>query len=153
MTVLDLLKPELVLIKADCSSKDELINKLVEKICETVDGFPIAKEELLQSVYKRELIGGTLLPSGLAVPHTRLAIYEDFVFTIGTAKEPIFHDDIQVSLMALMVSSQSGGPYYLPTVAALTKISMDKDYFTRLAEADNKEDFLKILKERNPELG
>ena len=153
MTLSELLKPELVLIKAESSSKDELIFKLVEKIIEANLNFHLSQESLLAAICKREQIGGTLLPSGLSVPHARLGDYEGFIFAIGTSKEPILHDGNPLHLMSVLISSQSGGPYYLPTVAALTKLSRDAEYFSRLSGSANKEEFFKILKERDPVLG
>ena len=153
MTLSKLLNPELVKIKVESSSKDELISKLTESIFRTDHDIPISQEDLLQAIFKREQIGGTSLPSGLSVPHSRLGNYEGFIFALGTSKEPLFNEGVQIKVMALMLSSQSGGPYYLPTVAALTKLSRDGEYFSRLSEAENKDDFIRILMERDPELG
>ena len=151
MILSELLESDLVFPKIGCASKEELISKLVEKIYSSGRILPLPPEELLDKIQMREQIGGTLLPTGLSVPHVRLN-YEGFVITLASPKEPIFHEGIQVRLMALMISSQSGGPHYLPTLAALTKISRDADYLSRLCAAGNPEDFISILKERDSEL-
>ena len=153
MTLSELLKPELVLPKIACASKDELIAKLLERIYDSGQKLPLSKEELLETINLREQIGGTLLPSGLSVPHARLKDYEGFVFAVGTPAEPLFHDGLEIRVAAMMITSQSGGPWYLTVLAALTKISKDGEYFSRLCGADNPEDFLKILKEKDTELG
>ena len=152
MTLTELLKPHLILTKADCASKDELISKLVELLYAKDNKPPLPLEEVLDRIKKREVIGGTLLPSGLSVPHARIIDYEDFVIVMGTPKEPIFQDKVQVRLMALMLSSQSGGPYYLPTLALLAKISRDEDFLPRLCGTNNAEEFINTLKERDAEL-
>jgi len=153
MTLSKLLTPGLVQVKIVCASKDELITHLVKSIYVTDLKVPLPYEDLLEAIFKREQIGGTLFPSGLAVPHSRLGNYEDFILALGTSKEPIFHEGLQVRLMALMLSSQSGGPYYLPTVAALIKISRDGEYFSRLCNAGSTGDFISLLMERDQELG
>jgi PTS system nitrogen regulatory IIA component len=152
MTLSELLKPELILPKILCSSKDDFIAKLLDCIYKTNKKFLYSQEEALTSIFKRELIGGTTFPSGLAVPHSRLGDFDGFVFALGTPLNPIFHEGIQIRLMVLMLSSQSGGLYYFPTVAALTKISMDSDYFSVLCEAESPEEFIKIIRERDLEL-
>ena len=152
MTFSNLLNPDLVLIRTDCASKDDLIAILTEKIHKADIGIPVTQSDLLASIYTREKIGGTLLPSGLSVPHSRLGNYEDIIIALATPKEPLFHEELQIRLMALMISSQTGGLYYLPTIAALTKISRDSEYFSRLCAAGDKEEFLKILMEKDPEL-
>ena len=153
MHLSELLNRELILIKSKGTSKEELIAELVDQIYLINKDIPLQREELLKSISMREQIGGTTFPSGLSVPHSRLKNYEDIVIAIATTCSPVFHDGIQIRLVALMLSSQTGGQYYLPAVAALTKISRDKDYFSRLSDADTPDDFLSILKERDPELG
>jgi len=152
MTLLDLVKPELVLPKTECSSINELISKFVDQVYKTNRDFTIPKEALLHTIDRREKIGGTLLPSGLSVPHARLETYNNFILVLGTPKEALYQEERRINLMALMISSMSGSPHYLPVLAALTKISRDEDYFTRLCRAEEKKDFIHILGERDPEL-
>ena len=154
MTLSELLKSELIFVKTPCasSSKEELIHNLVERVYQTGREFPLSRQEMLNTIYKREQIGGTLLPSGLSVPHARLRDFDDFILALGTPAEALFHEGLQIRLMALMITSQSGGPRYLPVLAALTKISRDGVYFSRLCGAEDPEAFLRILGERDPEL-
>ena len=153
MTLTELLDSDLVLPKTPCASKDELISKMVDRIYSINKDFPIPQEEILKAIYLREKIGGTLLPSGLSVPHARQKEYEkDFIIALATPMQPIFHEGIQVRLMALMISNKTGGPHYLPTVTALTKISMDAEYLSRLCDAETPEDFIFILEEKDHEL-
>ena len=152
MTLSELLKSELILLKTQCASKDDLVSTLVEKLYTTGHEFPLPKNDLLKTINMREQIGGTMLPSGLSVPHARLRDYEGFILALATPAEGLFHEGLQIHLMALMISSQSGGPWYLPSLAALTKISRDKDYLLSLSGAETPEDFIAILKERDTEL-
>ena len=152
MTLSDLLEKDLILIKIECASKDEFISKLLSRIYDLGRTPPFPSEEVLRKIKMREEIGGTLLPSGLAAPHARLKDYEGFIIAAGTPMEPLFFDGIQIRLVSLMISSQSGGPYYLPTLAGLTKLSRDKEYFSKLCGAESPDRFIKILKERDPEL-
>ena len=152
MTLSELIKPDLVLPKIACASKDELITKLAEKVFEVNHDIPFSQDTVLHAIQMREQIGGTMLPSGLSVPHARLREYEGFILALGIPEQPIFHEGIQIRLMSLMISSQSGGNFYLPTLAALTKISRNGEHFTRLCAAENSEDFIRLLREQEPEL-
>ena len=153
MTLSELLKPELLLVKDASTSKDDLIARLVEKICASEKEFLQSQNDLLELIYKREHIGGTLLPSGLSVPHARLGNMEGFVFAMGTTNRPIIFEGVHLRLMVVMISSQTGVPFYLPTVAALTKLSRDGDYFSRLCDANDSNEFIKILKEKDQVVG
>ena len=152
MTLCELLRSELILVKTACSSKDELIIKLVEQVYANGHEFPLSREDILKTINMREQIGGTMLPSGLSVPHARLRDYEGFILALGIPGDPVIYEGLQIRMMALMISSQSGAPWYLPTLAALTKISRDQEYFSRLCSAENSEDFINILQERDTDL-
>ena len=152
MTLVELLRPELILTNAPCASKDDLIKSIVEKIYSADMAPPVSQDELLGAILKREQIGGTLLPSGLSVPHARLKDFEGFILALGTTMEPLFHEGTPLHLMALMISSQSGGPHYLPAVAALTKISRDAEFLSLLSKAENVEGFIDLMRERDQEL-
>ena len=152
MTLSEMLREELVLPKIACTSKDELISKLVDRILETDKNLPFLKNEVMNIVNMREQIGGTLLPSGLSIPHARLRNFEGFVLALGTPQEALFHEGLQIHMMALMFTSQSGGAYYLPVLAALTKISKDREFFARLCEAGNSAGLIQLIREQDMEL-
>ena len=145
MNLSELLDKELLLPKIDCTSGDELIRTLVERIYEKNPSFPIPKNEVLTSIAIREQIGGTLLPSGLSIPHARLKDYEDFTIAIATPEQPLFQGGQQIRMMALMITSQSGVPWYLSVLAAISKISRDAGYFTRLCGAPDAGEFFNII--------
>jgi len=149
MALSELLDGNLVLLKNTSASKYELITELLGQIYKTGREPPFPFDEVHGKIFLREEIGGTLLPSGLSVPHARLVGYEGFVLAVGTTVEPLFHNGIQIRLMALMLSSQSGGQYYLSTLAALTKLSRDGEYFSRLCSSQCQDDFIKIIRERD----
>ena len=138
--------------KIFCASKDELITILNKKIREVEHKLPLSEKEMLKTINMREQIGGTLFPSGLSVPHARLQNFEDFVLAIGIPAQPLFHEGIEIRMAAIMITSQTGSPWYLSVLAALTKISRDSAYFSRLCKAETPEEFLRILKEKKIEL-
>ena len=152
MTLVELLKPELIFPKINCACKDGFIAELVDSIYDRCGELPISREDLLKTINTRESIGGTLLPSGLFIPHARLKNFDDFVLAIATPAQPLFHAGLEIRLSAMMITSQTGRPWYLETLAALTKISRDTEFVTRLSGADNPQDFINILRERDSSL-
>ena len=142
----------MILLKTDCSSKEDFITKLVEQVCNTKLEVYISQKDLLAEIFRRENIGGSLLPSGLSIPHARIKGFNDFIIAIGTPKKPLFHEGQPIYMMAMIISNEFGEPYYLPTLAGLAKLSRDQEYFSRLCKADSFEGFVRILRERDPEL-
>jgi len=149
MNLLELIKPKMVFPKIACASKDELISKLLDQVYGADGDFPLSRPDLLKTIYIREKIGGTLLPSGLSIPHARLKDFEGFAFALATPAEPLIHEGQEIRLALMMITSQSGGPWYLAVLAALTRISKEEAYFSRLCGAENTEDFISILRERD----
>ena len=147
MVLTKFLLPDLILIKASCTSKDDLISILIDRVYSVGLKLPLKREDLIKTIQAREEMGGTLLPSGLAIPHARLNAYEDFIVAIGIPAKAIYLEDHQIQMMALMISSQTGGSRYLNTLAELSKISRREDYFASLCEAENPEAFMDLLGE------
>ena len=145
MSLSEIILPQLILPQANCKSKNELIHLLVEKIYEAGIELPINQHSLIKTIHSREEIGGTLLPSGLSVPHARLKNYEGFVIAFGIPSRTILQNGIQLHMMTLMISSSTGGQHYLKSLAALTKISRDKDHFEKLCSAKSQDEFIEIL--------
>ena len=152
MTLSELLDRKLILPNILCNSKDELIYKLVDLIYAAGREPPSPKEDVLNIIITREKIGGTLLPSGLAIPHARLGNFEGFLLALAVPRTPLFHEGIQIRMMVLMITSQSGVPWYLPALAAFTKVSRNREYFSRLCAAQDPDDFIRILREQDPEV-
>jgi len=152
MTLSGLLNSKLVLPKTPCDSKDELIRKLVDRVYAEGGELPFSRENVLNTIFIREKIGGTLFPSGLSVPHARLRGFDGFLLALATPEKPLFYGEGKIRMMALMITSQSGVPWYLTTLAALTRISRNEEYFSRLCGAEAPEDFIRMVREQDPEL-
>ncbi|MCL2380681.1 MAG: PTS sugar transporter subunit IIA [Treponema sp.] len=86
------------------------------------------------------------------MPHARLKGFEGFVFALSTPLEPLFHEGQEIRMTTMMITSQSGGPWYLATLAAMTKISRDEEYFSRLCRAESPQDVIGVLRERDAKL-
>ena len=151
MTISELLEEEQVLARVSCSSKDDLICKLLDQVFKTKDILPFSRESVSKTINIREKIGGTLLPSGLSVPHARLMDYDGFILVIGTPEGTLLHEGLPIRMMALMITSQVGAPHYLPALAELTKISKNGEFFSRLCDAETPKDFISILREQAQE--
>ena len=149
MSLHNLLVSSLILPKVECDSKNQLISLLADRIYDYGISLPVNKSSLVKIIHTREEVGGTLLPSGLSVPHARLKDYNDFVIAIGIPAKPVFSEGLQIRMMALMISSNTGGPHYLKSLAELTKISRNKDEFFRLCSAESPEEILRIIAEEN----
>lgn len=151
MKLSSLIVPELVLLKRRGETKDALIDELIREIYHTRQKISIPELVVRKAVYDRESLGGTVLPSGLAVPHARLEGFDDILIAVGVPALPPQHDNTPIRMMILILTSQSASTLYLNTLAAFTKISMAPS-FEKLREAANPQSFIQLLKDANIEV-
>ncbi|GHV80094.1 hypothetical protein AGMMS49944_18850 [Spirochaetia bacterium] len=146
MKLSSLIHPDLVLLKRPGRTRDELLDEMIRELYRPGKRFPIPEKTLRDVIADRENLGGTLLPSGLAIPHARLEDFDDFIIVIGIPTSPIQAEgEPATHMMALMLTSLSASTQYLNTLAALAKISQGP-LFPKLCGAVNPNAFIEILK-------
>jgi PTS system nitrogen regulatory IIA component len=153
MKLSSLLNSGLVLLKRSCKTKDELIDELIQEIYRTRQNISISEKTVRSVITDRENLGGTLLPTGLAIPHARLPGFDDFIIAVGIPAEPIqtIGVDTPIRMMVLMLTSQGASTQYLNTLAAFGKISQGT-VFSKLCGAVTPHRFIEILKDANIEV-
>jgi PTS system nitrogen regulatory IIA component len=152
MQLASLLVPRLVFLRRAYAGKDEMINDLVREVFHTRYKITCGEEDVKAAIRDRESLGGTVFPSGLAVPHARLDNFDDILFVVCVPASPIFFEGMPIRLMVLVLTGHATSAMYLNTLAALVKLSTDKDYFERLLASSSPQNFIHILRERNMEV-
>jgi PTS system nitrogen regulatory IIA component len=104
-----------------------------------------------EELTRREELRGTVLPSGLAIPHARIQGFDDLLIAVGIPDAPIPTEEGNIRMMVLFLTSPSGSPLYLNSLSAFVKLSEDTAFFGRLCAASPLE-FLRILRERKIEV-
>lgn len=81
----DLLQPELVLCNADFADKNEAIDRMTELLIQA----GCVTSEFHLSVYKRENLGITCLPQGIAIPHGDTAFVTKPAVCVAKMSRPV----------------------------------------------------------------
>jgi PTS system nitrogen regulatory IIA component len=105
-------------------SKIQAIKILIGKVFSDARyaGLSITKEQVLERVMERENTSTTGIGSGLAIPHSRIEGWNDFVLVIGIAKNGIDFESLDgqpAKIVCLMVSPSEKPYLILQTTAAL----------------------------------
>ncbi|MBU0926217.1 MAG: CBS domain-containing protein [Spirochaetes bacterium] len=126
MKLANLLDPRLVLLDRDASTIDEAI-------VAGVSGFSaqhlhsLKPDEVLARIRERQALGGTVFPTGIAIPHARLAGFDDIVIAVVRPRVPIaVEGQSPVRLVWIVLTSQSASSTYLKVLANLALISKDE---------------------------
>ena len=156
MKLSNLIDPRLVLHAADVGTIDGAIEMALKAI---VALYPheVDYDDVLRRLNERRKLGGTCLPSGIAVPHARLPVFKDFIIAAVVPKEPIQTDEKcmdpgcseapPIRIVWLVLLAQTASTLYLNTLAKIVEASKDEKVMGALVGAESTNRFVSILDE------
>ncbi len=138
----------------DVKNRDEAIAQLVNCLCSSYQ-----VEELKQSfhlaVLEREKIASTGIGMGIALPHAKLAAFDDFFISIGILKKGInwnSMDHQNVQIIVLIAGPDDKQSDYLNILSQLTFILRDDEVRKRLLACTQADQIIEIFQMTQGEL-
>ncbi len=117
----------------DATSRDEAIHLMIDSLAKYRD--LEAKEEFTKAVFDREKLASTGIGMGVAIPHAKLKVYDDFFIAIGILKNGIAWnslDQIDVRLIFLIGGPDDKQSQYLNLLSQLTLFLRDEEIRKKL---------------------
>jgi nitrogen PTS system EIIA component len=145
MLLSDLLQPSFIHLRSNIGDKDEAIDHLVGHFLKSSPA-RLERAAVRAAIDSREALGGTVFPTGIAVPHGRLADFDDLLIGVCVPLRPVAVQGTPVRMIVLMLTSKAGSPVYLNTLAAWLKLSQDQVLFGRLVGARTPVEFIDIVR-------
>lgn len=152
MRIVDLLKKDAVVLNAQAGTKEEILDLLVglhEKTGNITD-----KDTFKAGIMKRESEGPTAIAEGICIPHTK----NEAVKTPGIAAVTVpggvdcdALDGQPSNLFFMIAAPATGSDVHLEALSRLSTILMDGDFREKLLKAENTENFLKAIDEKETE--
>lgn len=151
MKLSNLLHPDFIFIGDGAKTKDEAIDKLFENLASKYKRDADWKY-VRATIDEREKLGGTSFGSGIAIPHARLDNFDDTVISVLIPKTPMHNnsDGTNVSslkIVVLILTSKTVSSVYLNTLAALIKLSRNKEQFEKVLQSADSGDFIKKIEQ------
>ena len=141
----NLLDPRLILLDEGVSSIDGAIAAGVAAFSDQ-QLHALRREDVLAKVRERQALGGTVFPTGIAIPHARLAGFDDILIAAIRPRLPIpVEGQKPVELLWLVLTSQAASSTYLKVLANLAKLSKDADAMRALGRAESASRFIDIV--------
>lgn len=112
----------------DVSSRDEALQSLINKLGHL--GKLRDKEEFYHAIMDREKIVSTGIGMGVAIPHAKLADYDDFFIAIGILQKGVdWHalDGTPVRLIFMIGGPDDKQTEYLQILSSLTTALKDEE--------------------------
>lgn len=146
MRIIDLLRPEGVRLHAapaDKASAIDLLADLQEQAGNISD-----KEQYKQDILSREEMGSTAIGNGIAVPHAKSAAVKRAGLAAATVPAGVDYqapDGLPSRLFFMIAAPKEGGDVHLEMLSRLMVMLMDEEFCQKLLDAQNAEDFLKLI--------
>lgn len=112
----------------NANTQDEALAELIDIVSKA--GYLHDKEAFYRSIYEREKIVSTGIGMGVAIPHAKLAAYDDFFIAVAILSKPIAWNTIDGSPVRIIF--MIGGPddkqtEYLRILSQLTHSLKDEE--------------------------
>ncbi len=146
MRIIDLLRPEGVRLHAapaDKASAIDLLADLQEQAGNISD-----KGQYKQDILSREEMGSTAIGNGIAVPHAKSAAVKRAGLAAATVPAGVDYqapDGLPSRLFFMIAAPKEGGDVHLEMLSRLMVMLMDEEFCQKLLDAQNTEDFLKLI--------
>jgi fructose-specific phosphotransferase system IIA component len=146
MKLTDILKLEQIKLDFVSTSKEEVINELIDLF--KGDERIIDIEAIRKVVMEREEIMSTGVGNGFAIPHGKTNMAKEMVAGFGLLKTPIDFDSIDekpVNLIFLLIGREEAVGQHIKMLSRISRIMNQENVRKMLSKATSKEDILQIL--------
>lgn len=147
MKIFKYLSPDLVLF-SDAKTREEALSVLVDKLTHT--GRLINRDAFYKAILDREQIVSTGIGMGVAIPHAKLAEYNDFFIAIGILNKGVEWRSLDGSLVRVIF--MIGGPddkqtEYLQILSALTLALKDEERRKKMLTLNSSDAIIELFRE------
>lgn len=145
----NLLNENLIVLDLDLQKKEDIIEKLVERLYE--NGGITSKENFFKAVMKRETVSPTGLEEGLAIPHGKDESVVKPMIAVARLRQAIktwesVDEDNEVNMIFLIaIPKKEEGDSHIEVLSKLTTSFMKEGFITKLQEAKTKKEMLEII--------
>ena len=142
----DLLTPETVQVGLPGSTKEEVLNNLIDHL----NVSPSVKnlEEVRAAIFERERIMSTGVGKGLALPHAKSSAVRESVAAFAVTREPVDFgsiDDQAVRLVFLLVGTEAAKSEHIKILSRVSRL-MNRDPFrSSLLNAKDSDEIMAIF--------
>lgn len=151
MRIVDLFSKESIMLNGTPKTKSEAIDMLVDL---QVKGGKIAdKAEYKKGILAREQMSSTAVGEGIAIPHAKSTAVKAPSLAAMTVLGGVDYEalDEEPSNLLFMIAAPNDGDVHLEVLSRLMTILMDEDFRAKLISAKSKDEFLKIIDDKEKE--
>lgn len=152
MKITDLLSKDSIELRVTTKTKDETYEKLINLMA--ASGNLSDKEEYKKGIYEREAQSPTAIGAGICIPHSKNAAVKKPGLASVTVPAGVDCDALDgepSNLFFMIAAPATGSDIHLEVLSRLSVILMDDAFREKLLNAKNKDEYLKIIDEKEME--
>ncbi|WP_349947767.1 fructose-specific PTS transporter subunit EIIC [Lacrimispora sp. BS-2] len=152
MRITELLKKESIELGVKVSGKEEAIDRLVGLM--EAGGRLKDKAGYKEGILAREALGSTAVGDGIAIPHAKVAAVKEPGLSAMVVPGGVDYEAFDGSLAHLifMIAAPEGeADVHLEALSRLSTLLMDPDFKNDLMKAQSKEEFLRLIDDKESE--
>ena len=147
MTLLDLVRSEIVRVPLVGRTKDEVIREMIKILVDA--GRFSDMERVYQAILDREARGSTGLANGIAVPHAKVDVVSQLEMSIGISREGVDFEalDGKPSHLFFLILAPPGqsGPH-IELLAEIARITRSQAFCRALVAAKSPQEVVELFK-------
>jgi fructose-specific phosphotransferase system IIA component len=147
MKIGDILTEDMVLTNLDGSTKNEIIDAMIDLIGKSPK--VMDKEKVRKSIFEREEIMSTGVGNGFAIPHGKTDAVSDIVAAFAVTAEPIDYqslDEKPVRLVFLLVGKDNMVGPHIKLLSRISRLMNKEEFRNRLIEMKTPREILETFK-------
>jgi fructose-specific phosphotransferase system IIA component len=148
MKISDILEERLVITHMPGSSKDDIINAMVELVSQSPK--VLDKEKVRTAIFEREKIMSTGVGNGFAIPHGKTDAVSDIVAAFGITAAPINYqalDDKPVRLIFLLIGKDNLVGPHIKLLSRISRLMNKEEFRNRLLTLETPKDVVESFKQ------
>ncbi|RKX87301.1 MAG: PTS sugar transporter subunit IIA [Spirochaetes bacterium] len=148
MYIIDYLKPEGIIIKAEAKKKKDLISRLLNHAVKNNIISAEKIESILSAIMLREQQGSTGIGNGIAIPHCKTDLVSTGIMLAATIPNGIKYNSVDnkpVNIIFLFIFPGNENKEYLQVLAKAARLFSDEVIRNQLILSHTSEDFRAVI--------
>jgi fructose-specific phosphotransferase system IIA component len=148
MKISDILEEKLVLTNLSGTTKEEIIDALINVISQSPK--VLDKDKVRTAIFEREKIMSTGVGNGFAIPHGKTDAVSDIIAAFGVTAQPIAYqslDEKPVRLVFLLVGKENLVGPHIKLLSRISRLMNKEEFRTKLLETTTPHDVISAFKQ------
>lgn len=145
MELVNMVRVENIILDADYSNKNELIDTMINVL--SVNGYLESEKDFKEDIWKRENEISTEVGYGVALPHAKSSAVKTPTIVLARSLKGLVYDTERCHLFFMIAANEDATEEHLQTLSRLSSLLMDEVFRANLILAETAESIVELFKQ------